>query len=62
MSLSRSLLVCRICNRNLPRAASRCPWCKTPLNHSLTANLWLAGKTAHGQHAGRSLLYEGEGR
>ncbi len=21
---------CRACNRNLPRAASRCPWCKTP--------------------------------
>jgi len=22
---------CRACNRNLPRAASRCPWCRTPL-------------------------------
>ena len=23
--------VCRACNRTLPRAASRCPWCRTPL-------------------------------
>ena len=27
---SRSRPSCRVCNRNLPRAASRCPWCKTP--------------------------------
>lgn len=27
---SRLHPVCRACHRSLPRAASRCPWCKFP--------------------------------
>lgn len=31
MSTSHSLKTCLTCDRRLPRAASRCPWCKAPI-------------------------------
>lgn len=31
MSLSHSSKICLTCDRRLPRAASRCPWCKAPI-------------------------------
>lgn len=34
MFVSGSGFICHTCNRNLPRAASRCPWCKMPLTPS----------------------------
>lgn len=36
MSLFRSRLICVTCNRHLPGAAIRCPWCKTPV-HAIAA-------------------------
>ncbi|HVK90926.1 MAG TPA: hypothetical protein VM468_05895 [Mycoplana sp.] len=31
MSLFRSRPICVTCNRHMPGAAIRCPWCKTPI-------------------------------
>lgn len=28
----RSRLVCASCNRSVPRAAARCPWCSSPVD------------------------------
>lgn len=42
MSVSRLRHICRTCDRPLPRAAGRCPWCKTPVTQSLIRNAWLA--------------------
>jgi len=61
MSLSRSRLVCRACNRILPRAASRCPWCKALLTHHHNQQPWLACGPRRVRVA-RPLLHGGDGR
>lgn len=50
MFFSPARLFCRACNRNLPRAASRCPWCKTPLR---------PGGQAARAHATRVCVFRG---
>lgn len=61
MSVSRFRLICRSCNRNLPRAASRCPWCKAPLTQHHNQQPWFA----HGPRQvriGRPSFHAGDGR
>jgi predicted amidophosphoribosyltransferase len=52
MSLFRSRPICVTCNRHLPGAATRCPWCKTPI---LAISARRASATVHGRGAHRPL-------
>lgn len=62
MPFFRSRPICVTCDRHLPRAASRCPWCKKPV-------LVIAASSGSGAARGRpvrgpasSLLCEGGGQ
>jgi ribosomal protein L40E len=55
MSVFRSRPICITCNHQLPGAATRCPWCKTPILAiaARRASSAVRERGAHLPHSGR---------